>query len=159
MKARYAEKANYWETAVHPAKSQGEIMEMLDEFGATASALMQGQADGRYAWLIRFQWQGKSYRFTFVPLVCQYPNKISKFSGKARSHEDQAKYQMGRIAVYFVKAILTAAEAHPFALFGFMELPETARNGALPMVAGELDSDRITSALPDNLQHLLSSGE
>lgn len=31
---RHAEDANYWQTTVHPAKSQGEIIEMLEDFGA-----------------------------------------------------------------------------------------------------------------------------
>jgi hypothetical protein len=49
---------------------------------------------------------------------------------------------MGRIAVYFVKAILTAAEAQPAALFGFLELPG-AHPGAIPVTAAELDISGI----------------
>lgn len=56
---------------------------------------------------------------------------------------------MGRIAVHFVKAILTAAEAHPHTLFGFVELPEAEMHpGGLPVTAGELDASGLTSALP-----------
>ena len=56
---------------------------------------------------------------------------------------------MGRIAVNFVKAILTAAEAQPGALFGFLELPANAgRPGALRPVASELKfSNLVSSAL------------
>ncbi|MEM7342988.1 MAG: hypothetical protein AAF485_01985 [Chloroflexota bacterium] len=151
MHTRYAEQANYWQTTVHPAKSQGEIIELLEDFGATNYQITQGQAQSQYAWLIRFEWQSRSYRFTFTPLVCEYPDTERKFGGKKRTHLEQSKYQMGRIAVHFVKAILTAAETHPHALFGFMELPETASNGGLPRTAGELDTGGIVSALPELL--------
>lgn len=148
MQARYAEEANYWETTVHPAKSQAEIIELLEDFGAANYQIMQGQAGGRFAWLVRFEWQGQSYRFMFIPLECKNASKESGFGGKRRRHEEQARYQMGRIAVHFTKAILTAAEAHPHALFGFLELPGTERPGGLPHTAGELDISGIVSALP-----------
>lgn len=121
--SRYAEQANYWQTTVHPAKSRGEIEQMLDEFGATQQMFVKGQVEGRQAWLIRFIWNGQNYRFLFAPLECKWPEKQSSFGGKRRLHDEQALYQMGRIAVHFVKAILTAAEAQPHALFGFLELP------------------------------------
>jgi len=145
---RYAEEANYWATTVYPAKSRAEIEELLDDFGVTQQMTVKGQVNGRVAWLIRFVWQGQSYRFTFVPLKCKEPDKITAFGGKRRSHLEQAEYQMGRIAAHFVKAILTAAEAHPHALFGFMEIPETAGAGGMPRTAGELDISGIRSALP-----------
>jgi len=145
---RYAEDANYWTTTVHPAVSQGEISELLDNFGASAVMVMQGQSNGKYAWMIRFQWQEKSYRFAFTPLTCKNPEKVISFSGKKRSAADQSRYQMGRIAIHFVKAILTAAEANPAALFGFLELPGV-RNGSMPVTAAELDVDELTGALPD----------
>ncbi len=149
MQARYAEQANYWDTTVHPARSQGEITEMLEEFGAESIMVAQGQSGGRYAWLVRFQWQGSNYHFAFTPLECQWPDKESGFGGKRRIHTEQARYQMGRIAVHFVKAILTAAEAHPHALFGFMELPGVAtRPGGIPYTAGELDVSKLVSSAP-----------
>jgi hypothetical protein len=117
MNNRWAEDANYWDTTVVPAKSQGEITELLQDFGAESTMMAQGQADGRYAWLVRFRWHGANYRFVFTPLICQWPNKLSMFGGKRREHNEQARYQMGRIACYCVKAILTAAEAQPGALF------------------------------------------
>jgi len=153
---RYAESANYWNTTVHPAKSKGEIEQLLDDFGASQQLTAKGQVKGRMAWLIRFVWQGHSYRFAFVPLECQWPTKISSFGGKRRPHREQAEYQMGRIAVHFVKAILTAAEAHPHALFGFMELPESAGSGTIPRTTGELDISGVVSALPLPDQFLLS---
>lgn len=143
---RYAEEANYWSTSVHPAKSKGEVEEMLDNFGATQQMTVKGKAKGRLAWLIRFEWEGRSYRFTFTPLECEYPQKVSSFGGRRRSHTEQAEYQMGRIAVHFTKAILTAAEAHPHALFGFMELPHGGEGA--PSTAGELDISGVVSALP-----------
>jgi hypothetical protein len=94
-----------------PGESKAEIEELLDDFGVTQQMTAKGQVNGRVAWLIRFAWQGKSYRFTFVPLDCKEPDKIASFGGKRRSHLEQSEYQMGRIAVNFVKAILTAAEA------------------------------------------------
>ena len=145
---RYAEEANYWQTTVYPAKSKAEIEELLDDFGVTQQMTAKGQVNGRVAWLMRFAWQGKSYRFTFVPLECKNPDKIAAFGGKRRSHLEQSEYQMGRIAVHFVKAILTAAEAQPHALFGFMEIPGTAEAGGAPRTAGELDISEIRSALP-----------
>ena len=148
MKIRYAEDANYWDTTVHPAKSLGEIQELLEDFGTENMIVSQGQAGGRFAWMIRFQWNGRAYRFVFTPLVCRWPDKVMSFNKIRRKGSDQARYQMGRIAVYFVKAILTAAEAHPHALFGFLELPG-ARPGGLPPTAAELDVDGLTAALPE----------
>jgi hypothetical protein len=148
MNIRYAEEANYWETTVHPAVSQGEITKLLDAFGAQAIMVMSGQSAGRYAWLIRFQWNDRSYRFAFKPLICRFPNKSFKFGKNRRTAEEQSKYQMARIAVYFVKAILTAAEADPAALFGFVELPG-AGHGGIPSIASELDIDGIVGALPN----------
>lgn len=147
MENRHAEEANYWDTTVHPAKSLGEIQELLTDFGADSMIVSQGQSAGRFAWMVRFQWQGRSYRFVFTPKECKFPNKISTFAGKRRVHSEQAKHQMGRIAVWFVKAILTAAEAHPHALFGFLELPG-AGTGGLPPTAGELDVNGLTGMLP-----------
>ena len=148
MNPRYAEDANYWSTTVHPAKSQATIIETLEDFGAHNYQIMQGQAGGRFAWLVRFEWQGRSYRFAFTPLEPEFPEKLSTFGGKRRTHEAQTRRQMGRIATHFVKAVLTAAEADRNALFGFMELPDTAGTGGLPMTAGELDTSGIVSALP-----------
>ncbi|MBN2390748.1 MAG: hypothetical protein JXR84_08495 [Anaerolineae bacterium] len=151
MTSRYAEDANYWMTTVHPAKSQAEIIELLDNFGATNYQISQGGTAGRgrnaIAWLIRFVWNDHSYRFLFTPLECRAPEKISSFGGKRRAHSDQAIYQMGRVAVHLTKAILTAAEMHPHALFGFMELPGTDAGG-IPHTAAELDIAGIASALP-----------
>lgn len=139
---RYAEEFNYWDTIVTPAKSQGEIIEMLESFGADSIMLVQGQAGGKHAWMIRFQWEGRNYRFAFVPLPQKFPGHERSFGGKRRSHNEQARYQMGRIAVNFVKAILTAAETEPGALFGFLELP--ARSGAtVPYVASELNVEEL----------------
>ena len=148
MNPRYAEDANYWSTTVHPAKSQATIIETLEDFGANSYQIMQGQAGGRFAWLVRFEWHGRSYRFAFTPLEPEFPEKLSAFGGKRRTHEAQTRRQMGRIATHFVKAVLTAAEADPHALFGFMELPDTATTGGLPRIAAELDTSGIVSALP-----------
>jgi hypothetical protein len=158
MGFRYAEEANYWQTTIHPTKSKAEIEALLDEFGVTQQMAAKGQANGRVAWLIRFVWNGHSYRFTFVPLECKFPDKLSSFGGKRRSHFEQAEYQMGRIAINWVKAILTAAEAHPHSLFGFMELPETTGQGGLPRTAGELDISGVISALPLPEEFLLTGG-
>ncbi len=145
-----AEKMNYWDTTVHPAKSQAEILELLEDFGVVNCQISQGQAAGRFAWLIRFEWQGRTYHFIFIPLECQFPEKESSFGGKRRIHQEQAKYQMGRIAVYFVKAILTAAETNPDALFGFLELPAIATHpGGIPATAANLDVSGLTRALPE----------
>ena len=145
---RKAEEFNYWATTVHPAKSQGEILAMLEDFGAGNMLIAQGTANGHFAWLIRFEWKQAAYRFTFSPLECKYPGKETSFGGTRRRHQDQARYQMGRIAVHFVKAILTAAEAQPDALFGFIELPEAGRHpGGMPITAGELDVSGFASLL------------
>ena len=68
MEQRHAEDANYWQTTVPPAKSQAEIIELLDGFGAGSFQISQGKAGDRIAWLIRFEWMGHSYRFLFAPL-------------------------------------------------------------------------------------------
>lgn len=145
---RYAEDWNYFDTTVHPAKSQAEIIELLEDFGASNYLIQQGQVGGKFAWLVRFEWQGKSYRFAFTPLDCRSPNHERSFGGKRRTYTEQARYQMGRIAVHFIKAILTAAEANPDALFGFLELPEVATRGGVAVTAAELGAEGLTRALP-----------
>lgn len=148
-----AEDHNYFDTTVHPAKSQGEIMEMLEDFGAANFQIIQGQAAGRFAWLVRFEWQGETYRFTFSPLPCRFPEKERSFGGKRRTFSEQAKWQMGRIATHFVKAVLTAAAAQPAALFGFLELPGVASHpGGLPKTAAEINVEGLTRALPDMVE-------
>lgn len=155
---RYAEDANYFQTTVHPAASQGEIAQMLDEFGATAIMTATGEAGGRYAWAIRFQWMGRAYRFKFTPLTCQNPDKTYTFGGKKHTAGEQARYQMGRIAVNMVKAVLTAAECDPDALFGFLELPGAA-TGSLPPTAAELDVTGLTGLLDMPQFPMLGDGE
>ncbi len=156
--ARFAEDANYWSTTVHPAKSQGEISELLEDFGATAVFTMTGQVGGRHAWMIRFQWQGRQYRFTFTPLQCKDPDRSYSFPDrKRRTAEEQSRYQMGRIAAAFVKAILTAAETTPDALFGFLELPSP--NGGMPTTVAQLDVSELINQLPDMSLRLLGAGE
>ena len=145
---RYAEDANYWSTTVHPAKSQAEIIELFEEFGVGDTNIMQGVTGGKYIWLIRFKWNDRSYRFVFTPLECKNPEKYFRVSNKNRSYEEQSRYQMGRIAAAFVKAILTAAETTPAALFGFLELP-SPKSGGLPPTAADLDISGIKSLLPD----------
>lgn len=148
MISRSAEKANYFDTIVAPGNSQGEIIALLEEFGADGVMVAQSNARGRFAWLVRFAWNGANYRFVFTPLECELPLKMSSFGGKRRTHSDQARYQMGRIAVHFVKAILTAAEAQPHALFGFMELPMASQSGGMPPVAAELDVSILVANAP-----------
>ena len=157
MLDRFAEEANYWLTTVHPAKSQAEVFEMLEDFDVVNRMMTQGQAQGRHAWLVRFEWREATYRFVFRPLTCKYPDKESSFGGKRRRHEDQARYQMGRIAAHFIKALLTAAEAQPAALFGFLELPGATRSASgLPATAAEVDVSVLTERLQTGL--LLPSG-
>lgn len=147
---RFAEDANYWATTVHPAKSQAEIVELLEGFAVVNLIISQGMAAGRIAWLVRFEWNGATYRFAFTPLECRTPDKETSFGGQRRRHIKQSEYQMGRIAVHFVKAILTAAEVQPNALFGFVELPGAAQHaGGLPMTAGELNVTGLTNVLPE----------
>lgn len=52
MNKRYAEEANYWDTTVHPGNSQGEIIALLEEFGTDNVMFGQGNAGGRFAWLV-----------------------------------------------------------------------------------------------------------
>jgi len=147
---KYAEKSPYWVTTVNPYKSQAEIMVLLEDFGATNSMVAQGQADGKLAWLVRFEYEGVAHRFAFTPLECEYPDKVSSFGGTRRKHSDQARFQMGRTAAHFTKAILTAAESQPHALFGFVELPEAGYHaGGIPVTAGELNIDGLVGQLPE----------
>jgi len=148
MITRSAEKMNYFDTTVQPANSQTEIIALLEQFGAESVMVAQGNAGGRFAWLVRFRWNGANYRFVFTPLECEQPDKVSSFGGKRRTHAEQARFQMGRIAVHFVKAILTAAEAQPHALFGFMELPMAAQGNGMPPVAAELDVSILVDKAP-----------
>lgn len=103
---KYAEDLNYWQTTVHPATSEGEISELLENFGATAIVKMTGQSpDGQYLWIIRFQFEGRAYRFSFTPRPCRIPAKTYSFGGKRRTASEQSRYQMGRIALGVVKAV------------------------------------------------------
>lgn len=148
MVTRKAEQANYFDTTVQPGNSQGEILGLLEEFGAESVMVAQGNANGRFAWLVRFRWNGANYRFVFTPLECEQPDQVNSFGGKRRTHAEQARFQMGRIAIHFVKAILTAAEAQPGALFGFMELPMAAQGSGMPPVAAELDISVLIDKAP-----------
>lgn len=145
----YAEDSNYWETTVHPAKSWAEVEEMLEEFGVNELMTAKGRIEGRLARMIRFNWQGDSYRFEFVAKQCRQPTKLTSFGGKRRTHTDQAEYQMGREAVAFLKAILIAAKSKPKTLFAFQELPgvQTKHPGGLPLTAGELDVSGLAGAM------------
>jgi len=98
---RFAEDANYWSTTVLPSKSQGDLSQLLEDFGAT------------------------HYHFVIV----------------AYSHN-----QGWRIAFYFTKAVLTAAESNSHALFGFMELPNND-NATLPKTTAELDVSGVIALL------------
>jgi hypothetical protein len=145
----FAEEFPYFDTTVSPAKSQGDVVELLEAFGADAVMVAQGTAGGKYAWLVRFQWQGRNYRFEFTPLQCRNPLKDRSFGGKRRSFAEQARWQMGRIAVHFTKAILTAAEAHPGALFGFLEITAgSSAPGGLPPIASQLDVSALANTTP-----------
>ncbi len=146
---RFAEDSNYWDTTVHPSKSQSEIVEMLEDFGADQIMVVQGQSAGKFAWLVRFRWNNANYRFLFTPKECRYPSKISSFGGKRREHSDQARFQMGRVAAWFIKAILTAAEEKQDALFGFLELPGAGYHpSGVPYTAAELDTRELVSLAP-----------
>jgi hypothetical protein len=144
---RFAEEANYFSTTVHPAASMGEIQAMLDDFGADTIQTMTGFNNGKSYWMIRFKWLDKFYRFTFQPLTCQNPDKLFTIGGKKRTVSEQAKYQMGRIAVNAVKAVLTAAEAMPGTLYGFTELPVMNEDG-IPAIVSEIDISKFKNALP-----------
>jgi hypothetical protein len=56
---------------------------------------------------------------------------------------------MGRIALYFVKAILTAAEMNQDALFGFLELPQATTKSGVPVTTAELDISGLIKTLPE----------
>jgi len=154
---RFAENANYFETTVHPANSMGEIQAMLDDFGATSINTMTGTEGEKSYWMIRFKWMNQYYRFTFQPLQCENPEKEITRGGKRRTCLEQSKYQMGRIAVYAVKAILTAAEAMPGSLFGFAELAAVNQDG-LPIVMSEISISGLNKMLPDQSVKALTAG-
>jgi hypothetical protein len=146
---KYAEDSPYWDTTVHPAKSLGEIQELLDIFGADAIIVTQGKSNGKSAWLVRFQWKDRSYHFVFLPLPLRSPGRVYKVSGKSVMAEDRTRYQMGRIAMFFVKAILTAAEMNPDALFGFMELPGASNHSGIPQTAAQINITGLVDLLPE----------
>ena len=131
----------------------GEIQDLLENFGCEGIMTVSGMSKNNSAWVIRFQYNQRTYRFTFKPLTCRISNKLSSFGGKKREHGEQAKYQMGRRAYYFVKAILTAALDDSAALFGFLELPG-ATSGEIPMTAAELDVTGLVGLLPELTTHL-----
>lgn len=146
---RYAEDSRYFKTVVHPAKTQGEVIALLEEFDVTNIFVAQGQGvGGRHAWMVRFEWRGKAFRFIFTPLPCKDPAKFSSFGGTRRSHEKQSRYQMARTAVHFIKAVLTAADVQPAALFGFMELSAVKPHpGGLPRTAAEVGAEELSGRL------------
>lgn len=158
---KFAEDMSFFDTSVPPGKSLGEIQTLLEEFGADNYQVSQGQSGGKYAWLIRFTWMGKPYRFAFTPIDCRQPQLVRSYAGKKRINEEQSRWQMGRIAFNFCKAILNAAEMHPHALFGFMEISAGTQPGCLPRTAGEMDVDDLVKALPDfdGTSMLLITGE
>lgn len=145
----YAEDRPYWVTTVDPNKSLGELMAQLGRFGIFRHEIRQGQALGNVAWLIRFQYLGRTHRFVFTPRPCREPDTVRSFGGTRRTHAKQALFQMGRTAFHFVKNLLAAADDQPAALFGFVELPGVFHAGELPATAGELEVTGLTQALPE----------
>lgn len=147
---RFAEDANYWTTVVPPYESFGKILALLENFDVGTKVLSQATTDdGRMALVIRFDWFNEGHRLLFVPLECREPDKVSTFGKKKRKHSEQAKFQVARIALYSVKAILTMAESQPSVLYGFKELPGIgSHTNGLPFTAGELDLHTITKSLP-----------
>lgn len=154
----WAEDRAYWDTIVSPSKSMGEVQEILNDFGVQSMDIRLGQTGNRFAWVVRFEWQEKAFRFVFLPKTCQWPNKISSFGGKRRNHEEQSHYQMGRVAVNLVKNVLAAAEESPAALFGYLEVAGS-NPGGIPMTAAELDVEGLTMLLPGIDLPRLASGE
>jgi hypothetical protein len=165
LKGKYAENSPFWRTTVNPYKSQGEITALLDDFGAEAVGVMSGRIGGETAWMIRFNWRGHSYRFEFQPLPLKPRPKFAKdlTDLQKKKLQDQRICQMGRIALTFVKAMLTAADTKPSALFGFMELPDVGkRTNGLPFTAGQLDTSNIQKtfrALPSSDDFAIDSNE
>lgn len=145
----YAEDRPYWATTVPPSKSLGALMACLAKFGIFRHEVRQGQAHGNVAWLIRFQYLGRSHRFVFTPRLCRDPDAVRSFGGARRTHARQAIFQMGRTAAHFVKNLLAAADDQPAALFGFVELPGVFHANELPATAAELDLEGLTAALPE----------
>lgn len=145
----YAEDRPYWNTTVQPSKSLGELMAQLAKFGIFKHEIRQGQAHGKVAWLIRFQYYGRSHRFVFTPRPCRDPDTVRSFGGVRRTHARQAVFQMGRTAFHFVKNLLAAADDQPAALFGFVELPGVFHAGELPATAAELEVGELTGALSE----------
>ncbi|PKN85927.1 MAG: hypothetical protein CVU46_09590 [Chloroflexi bacterium HGW-Chloroflexi-8] len=145
----FAENSPYWDTPAATGKTQGEIMGLLENFGAESIMFAQGSSEGKTAWMVRFHWLGKSYRFLFSPLPIQFPEKTYTVSGKKVSARERSLKQMGRIALYFVKAILTAAEMNQDALFGFLELPQATTKSGVPVTTAELDISGLIKTLPE----------
>jgi len=145
----YAEDRPYWTTTVQPSKSLGELMAQLAKFGIFRHEIRQGQAHGNVAWLIRFQYLGRTHRFVFTPRPCREPDTVRSFGGVRRTHARQAIFQMGRTAYHFVKNLLAAADDQPAALFGFLELPGVFHAGELPATAAEIEVAELTGALAE----------
>jgi len=145
----YAEEMPYWQTKVHPFESQAKIMVLLEKFGATRTVVSQGQAEGRLAWMIRFEWRGNGYRLVFRPLRCEHPEKLVTFGGR-RTAEKQAEYQMGRIAMNSVKNLLASADSQflKASLFGFMEVTAGERYpSGLPRTMAEIGAEELSGRL------------
>lgn len=154
---QYAEDKNYWNTTVSPGKSQGEIMDLFDDFGVKHTILLQGRSNGKTAWLIRFVWNSRRYRFLLSPFECRDPQKIFTFGGKRRTAAEQAVYQMGRRAFHFVKALLTVAMEDEAALFGFLELNSANAQG-IPLVTSEMPAEFFQDYADAPPEFLLDSG-
>lgn len=151
MTKQYAEDMSYWDTDTHPATSQGEVEGLLLKFGAKQVQIMTGSSSaGDYTWIVRFEYGGKVYHKIFSPFPCRYPHK-SRSAGRGkgqRTYPEQAKWQMGRRAVYLIKAILNLAAEDPTILAGLLEVPGTRGAGGLPVTLGEIDLPQLTSKLP-----------
>src|SRR3989304_10640833 len=103
MKPRYAEEANYWDTTVQSGNSQGEIIDLLNDFGAESVMFAQGNAGGRFAWMVRFHWNGANYRFAFTPLQCAQPDQVNSYGGERGAPIGQGGRQKGGGAARFVE--------------------------------------------------------
>lgn len=140
---KYAEDMNFWRTSVDLSKSQGEILKLLDSFGASEYGIIRAKLENKEGLAIRFKWQNDFYRLTFHP----YPTRgksndtiATKPGGQRISKSEAALRQMGRIAVTYTKGLLLAADYKPETLFSFKELPyPNMPPNILPPVAHELD--------------------
>ena len=107
-KTLFAQDASFWDSGKSElSDSIGELGRILDKYGCDAAGTMKRKVDGKTHLIVEFALNDRRFAIEFKPLKVDY--------GRGRRTEAQldelAEWQMGRIAVHWLKSMLTMVES------------------------------------------------